>query len=544
MLLMHLKILVIRYNILEEQGLWKTSVLKVKVLKTGCAGLNKKLIHFDSACYKLPKLIKESDEQMINTSFKDYELSNEIVKAIDLLNYKIPTKVQQQVIPAVLAKKDVIVKSQTGSGKTAAFAIPICQLVDWEENKPQALVLTPTRELAMQVREDFFNLGRFKRLKVSAIYGKTPFYNQQKELKQKTHVVVGTPGRVIDHMERGTLDLSNIRYLVIDEADEMLNMGFIEQIQSILAGLPEQRTTLLFSATMSTDIRLLCEKYMKDPIHVEIEAESLTVDTICQERYNVEEKDKPGLLRDITIVENPDSAIIFCNTKQRVDQVYDDIRNMGYTCNKIHGGMEQMDRTKVMHEFKHGYFRYLVATDVAARGIDIDNISLVINYDIPQDGERYVHRIGRTGRASRSGKAITFVAQDEEGFLKDICKYMGKEIDRKERPEPDAVNSSKQEFDAKISVIPEIRETKGAQLSKDIMKLHVNAGKKTKMRPVDIVGTICSIEGMTAADIGIINVLDVSTFVEILNNKGEMVLQQLQVKPIKGRLRKVTKVEM
>lgn len=481
---------------------------------------------------------------MIKTSFKEYGLSSELLKAINLLNYEIPTKVQQQVIPAVLEKKDIIVKSQTGSGKTAAFAIPICQLVDWEENEPQALVLTPTRELAMQVREDFFNVGRFKRLKVSAIYGKAPFYNQQKELKQKTHVVVGTPGRVIDHMERGTLELSNIEYLVIDEADEMLNMGFIEQIQTIIAGLPEQRVTLLFSATMPADIRLLCEKYMKAPIHVEIEAESLTVDTICQERYNVEEKDKPGLLRDITIVENPDSSIIFCNTKQRVDQVYNDIRNMGYACKKIHGGMEQTDRTKVMHEFKHGYFRYLVATDVAARGIDIDNISLVINYDIPRDGERYVHRIGRTGRASRSGKAVTFVARDEEGILKDICKYTGKEIDLKERPEPDTVSSSKQEFDEKISVAPEIRETKGAQLSKDIMKLHVNAGKKTKMRPVDIVGTICSIEGMTAADIGIINILDVSTFVEILNNKGEAVLEKLQEKPIKGRLRKVTKVEM
>jgi len=481
---------------------------------------------------------------MIESSFKDYKLSNELLKSISLLNFESPTKVQEQVIPAVLEQKDIIVKSQTGSGKTAAFAIPICELVDWDENKPQALVMVPTRELAIQVKEDVFNLGRFKRLKVSAIYGKSPFYKQEKELKQKTHVVVGTPGRIIDHIERGTFDTSRIKYLVIDEADEMLNMGFIEQIETVISSLSKERVTMLLSATMPRDIEFLCNKYMKDPIQVEIEEENSAADRIYQERYNVEQRDKIDLLKDITIVENPDSCIVFCNTKQKVDEVYNELSDMKYTCEKIHGGMEQGDRIKVMNSFRQGYFRYLVATDVAARGIDIDNISLVINYDIPQDRESYVHRIGRTGRINREGRAITFVTQNEGKFLNDIQQYIGKEILLKERPKKETVNNSKQEFDEKISTAPETKETKGASLSKEIMKLHINAGKKTKMRPVDIVGTLCSIEGMTAADIGIINIVDVSTFVEILNNKGELVFQKLQNMTIKGRLRKVSKADM
>ena len=479
---------------------------------------------------------------MIKSNFKDYKLSSELLKAIDLLNFKVFTKVQQQVIPLALSQKDIVVKSQTGSGKTAAFAIPICQLVDWEENKPQALVLTPTRELAIQVKEDIFNIGRFKRLKVSAIYGQSPFYDQKKELKQKTHVVVGTPGRIIDHIDRGTFDTSEIKYLVIDEADEMLNMGFVEQIQTIINSLSKEHVTMLFSATMPKDIETLSNSYMKDPIHIEIEDQNKDADNICQERYTVKELDKIKLLRDITVVENPDSCMIFCNTKQKVDEVYIELANLQYTCRKIHGGMEQRDRLRVMNDFKHGYFRYLVATDVAARGIDIDNITLVINYDIPEDKESYVHRIGRTGRIGKLGHAITFVTQNENNLLNDIHQYIDKEIHLKGTPSIEDVNNAKQEFDEKMDTSPEIKQAKGAELSLEIMKLHINAGKKTKMRAVDIVGTLCSISGMTKEDIGIINIVDVSTFVEILNNKGELVFQELQQTPIKGRLRSVSKM--
>jgi superfamily II DNA/RNA helicase len=481
---------------------------------------------------------------MIKSDFNNYQLSSELLKAIHMLNFKSPTRVQEQVIPVMLEQKDVIVKSQTGSGKTAAFAIPICQLVDWEENKPQALVLTPTRELAIQVKEDIFNIGRFKRLKVAAIYGKDSFYNQVKQIKQKTHAVVGTPGRIIEHIENRTFDTSNIKYLVIDEADEMLDMGFIEQIETIINALPLEHVTVLLSATMPSDIKALCNKYLKDPIHVEIEEQNNAADRISQERYNVSEMDKMELLRDITTVENPDSCIIFCNTKLKVDEVYNELSNLEYTCRKLHGGMEQSDRLSVMNRFKQGYFRYLVATDVAARGIDIDNISLVINYDVPEDGESYVHRIGRTGRIGKLGKAMTFVTKSENRFLDDIHQYINKEIQLKERPEEEVVNNAKKEFIEKINTTPEIKETKGAELSKEIMKLHINAGKKTKMRAVDIVGTLCSIKGMTKADIGIINIIDVSTFVEILNDKGELVYQELQKTPIKGRLRIVSKVDM
>jgi ATP-dependent RNA helicase DeaD len=478
---------------------------------------------------------------MIKDSFNDYKLSNDLLKAIGMLNFKNFTQVQKQVIPAVLSQKDVVVKSQTGSGKTAAYAIPICELIDWEENKPQALVLTPTRELAIQVKEDIFNIGRFKRLKVSALYGKSPFYNQEKELKQKTHVVVGTPGRIIDHLEKGTFDTSMIKYLVIDEADEMLDMGFVEQIETIINSLPSDRVTMLLSATMPRDIDTLCGKYMKDPIYIEIEDQNKTADRISQERYNVNEQAKIDLLRDITVVENPDSCMVFCNTKLKVDEVYNELSDLEYTCRRIHGGMEQSDRLRVMNDFKKGHFRYLVATDVAARGIDIDNVTLVINYDIPEDKESYVHRIGRTGRIGKLGHAITFVSRNENKFLNAIQEYIGNDILLKESPEAETVNNAKQEFNEKMNTRPEIKETKGAELSKEIMKLHINAGKKTKMRAVDIVGTLCSINGMTKDDIGIINIVDISTFVEILNNKGELVFQELQKTPIKGRLRMVSK---
>ncbi len=480
---------------------------------------------------------------MINSPFKKYRLSKNLLKAIALLNYKEPTPVQEETIPLVLAGKDVVVKSQTGSGKTASFAIPICERVDWEENKPQALILTPTRELAIQVSEDFFHLGRFKRIKVVALYGKAPFPIQAKQIKQKTHVVVGTPGRTLDHLEKGTWDTSEIKYLVIDEADEMLRMGFIEEVQSIIDRLPKDRVTLLFSATLPKDIEALSKAYMKAPLTVEIEAESVASNQVEQVRYNVKEEDKLDLLEQLTIIENPESCMIFCNTQVQVDVVYEGLVNRKYTCQKIHGGMEQKDRFQVMEDFRKGYFRYLVATDVAARGIDIDHITHVINYDLPEDKESYVHRIGRTGRGSKEGKAITFVTPRDSRFLKSIHDYIGYEIPLETLELPGAIKELKQEFEMKMRTRMKSIEGKGTKLNEEIIKLHINAGKKTKMRPVDIVGTLCNLPGMTAQDIGIINILDVSTFVEILNNKGEEVLKALQTTPIKGRLRRVTKAD-
>lgn len=478
---------------------------------------------------------------MTQNKFSQYNLSNELLKAVELLGYTEPTPVQAEVIPTALQNKDLIVKSKTGSGKTASFAIPTCELLDWEENKPQVLVLTPTRELAIQVKEDYFNIGRFKRIKVVAVYGKSPFFSQQKDLKAKTHVVVGTPGRVIDHLEKKTLDVSQVRYLVIDEADEMLNMGFVEQIESIIKQLPTDRVTMLFSATMPGHIEKLCKNYMVEPKMIEIESKVLTSDNIEQMKYEVREGDKINLLHDLAITQKPESCIIFCNTKQKVDDVYDALTKKQYKCQKIHGGMEQCDRLQVMKDFKRGYFRYLIATDVAARGIDISGITHVVNFDLPQETESYVHRIGRTGRAKNKGVAITLVTPYEGKWLDAVERYIGHAI-----PEGKEVHISNRAdlenaFKEKMTARAVIKEDKGTAVSSEIMKLHINAGKKTKLRPVDVVGTLCNLQGMTAADIGIISILDISTFVEILNNKGESVYKQLQTTPLKGRLRKVSK---
>ncbi len=480
---------------------------------------------------------------MIHKQFKDFNLSTDLLKAIELLNFKTPTDVQQQVIPLILDKKDIIVSSETGSGKTASFAIPLCEKLDWEENQAQVLVITPTRELAIQVKEDFFNIGRFKRIKVSAVFGKSPFRFQEKELKQKTHVVVGTPGRLIDHMERGTLNLSKIKYLVIDEADEMLQMGFVDQVETLLRAIPDDHLTIVLSATIPEDIRKLCEKYMKDPVHITLENQEKASDRIEQIRYDLNENQKKELLKDLLIVENPDSSIIFCNTQLKVEDVHDYLDELGYSCDRIHGGMEQSHRLEVMDAFKKAKFRYLVATDVAARGIDIDQISLVVNYDVPNTNEYYVHRIGRTGRIGNKGKAITFVTPSEKKNLSDLHEYLGNEIELGVKPDSEMISDLEEAFNEKSNQTPEVKDSRGSLLNESILKLHINAGKKTKMRAVDIVGTLCGIDGVEASDIGIINILDISTFVEILNNKGELVYKELQNRTIKGRMRRVSKAE-
>ena len=476
---------------------------------------------------------------MSENRFKDYKLSKEIVTALDSLHYTKPTEVQSKVIPLALAKTDLVVKSQTGSGKTASYAIPICEAIDWLENKPQALVLTPTRELAVQVKEDFTNIGRLKRIKATAVYGKQPIAIQKTELKQKTHVVVGTPGRLMDHIERGTLVLDNIQYLVIDEADEMLNMGFIEQVEAIIKQVPQDRVTMLFSATLPEKVKDLALTYMKTPTDVEIKATGVTTDKIEHSLYVVEEDHKLSTLRNVTIVENPDSCIIFCRTKDRVDTLCEQLINFGYSCDQIHGGMNQDARLEVMNDFKRGDFRYLIATDVAARGIDIDNITHVINYDLPLEKESYVHRTGRTGRAGLQGKAITLVTPFEDRFLSEIEAYIGFEIPNKVVPSEEEVLQKKAAFEAKMSMVPTIKKAKSEKLNKQIMKLYFNGGKKKKLRAVDFVGTIAKIDGVTAEDIGIITIMDTFTYVEILNNKGPTVLKSMKNTTIKGKLLKV-----
>lgn len=472
--------------------------------------------------------------------FKDYELSDEILNAIKSLGYEHPTEVQHRVIPLALAKNDLVVRSQTGSGKTAAYGIPICNMVDWLENKPQVLILSPTRELAVQVKEDITNIGRLKRIKAIALYGRHPFSIQKTELKQKNHVVVGTPGRVFDHIERGTLALTHIRCLVIDEADEMLNMGFIDQVEAIIKELPEDRMTILCSATFPEAIKKLTNKFMKMPIDIEIKASGITVDKIEHYQYRVSEEDKLSLLAEVTMIENPDSCIIFCQTKDRVDAVFKRLKGLKYHCNKIHGGMEQEDRLRIMNDFKRGKYRYLVATDVAARGIDIESVSLVINYDIPLKKESYVHRTGRTGRAGLEGKAITFVASKQEYIMRNIAQYIDFDIPVLEAPSKEEIANSRSAFEAKLMDTPIIKRPKNEILNRTIMTLYINGGKKKKLRATNFVGVISNIEGVTAEDIGIITIFDTHTHVDILNNKGPMVLKALRGITICGKKLKVS----
>ncbi|ARK30153.1 DEAD/DEAH box helicase [Halalkalibacter krulwichiae] len=478
---------------------------------------------------------------MSKRHFDDYQLSEEIKRALEVMKYDTPTEVQGEVIPRAIANQDLIVKSQTGSGKTAAYGIPVCEMIGWEEKKPQALVLTPTRELAVQVREDLTNIGRFKRIKAMAVYGKEPFAKQKEELKQKTHVVVGTPGRVIDHIERETLDLDEIKYLVIDEADEMLNMGFVDEVEAIIKALPSNRVTMVFSATLPKDVESLCHAYMIEPFQVEVETTGLTTSTIEHGVIEVMESDKFPLLKDVTVVENPDSCMIFCGTKEQVDTVFSKLEEADYSCERLHGGLEQEDRFAVMKGFRHGEFRYLVATDVAARGIDIDNVTLVINYDVPIEKESYVHRTGRTGRAGNEGKAITFVTPNEGKYLTAIEKYIGFTIPVLEAPEKQEVSNSRAAFEEKMGARRIVKNNKTARINKDIIKLHFNGGKKKKLRAVDFVGTIAKIPGVNAEDIGIITIQETLTYVDILNGKGSLVLQAMENTTIKGKKLKVSK---
>ncbi|MFZ3590947.1 DEAD/DEAH box helicase [Bacillus sp. DJP31] len=478
---------------------------------------------------------------MIEISFQDYNLSDEVKRALALLKYEAPTEVQIEVIPRALENQDLVVKSQTGSGKTASFGIPICEMIHWDEKKPQALILTPTRELAVQVRDDITNIGRFKRIKATALYGKEPFSIQKEELKQKTHVVTGTPGRVMDHIERGTLDLDQIKYLIIDEADEMLNMGFIEEVEKILRKLPLDRVTMVFSATMPKDVENLCHRYMQDPIDIEIASAKMTTDTIEHFLIEVEEEEhKIPLLKNLTVIENPDSCIIFCKTKEHVETVFAELEEANYSCERLHGRLLQEDRFAVIDGFKMGNFRYLIATDVAARGIDIDNVSLVINFDVPLEKKGYVHRTGRTGRAGNIGRAITFATPREEKHLRAIERYIGFEITKMNAPSHQKVAAGKAAFEEKLSGRRVVHNNKTARINKDIMKLHFSAGKNKKIRAVDFVGTIAKIPGVSSDDIGIITIQDTLSYVDILNGKGSVVLQAMENTTIKGKKLKVS----
>lgn len=471
------------------------------------------------------------------SNYQQYELSEEIKEALKLLGYTTLTKIQQEVIPLALEGRNIMAKSQTGTGKTAAFAIPICEKAEWEKNLPQALVLEPTRELSVQVSDEIFYIGRKKRLKVPAVFGGFPIDKQIQTLKQKSHIVVGTPGRVMDHIRRNTLNLSEVEVLVIDEADLMLDMGFLEEVTEIIKLLPKNRQILLFSATLGERIMEMSAEYIPDAVAVVMEEETKTVSLVEQCVCRADGEEKYETLLNIMVAENPTSCMIFCGTREMTNVLYHKLVRERIPCGMLHGEMEQRDRLRTIENFREGSFRYLIATDVAARGVDFEGITHVINYDFPTGRETYVHRIGRTGRNGRTGKAFSIVTSDDLRMQKMVEEYIGMKIPSavcRERSEEEEKNfkKSQKQMGAK-------RRKKGSALNKGITKLSIGGGKKSKMRAVDIVGTICSIEGMTSEDIGIIDIRDSLTFVEILNGKGNIVLEALQEKPMKGKIRKV-----
>lgn len=468
--------------------------------------------------------------------FTKFHLSEDITGALTLLRYITPTPIQEEVIPLALQGKHIVGKAKTGSGKTAAFAIPLCELVIWEERSPQALVLEPTRELAVQVSEEIFQIGRKKRIKSPAVFGGFPIDKQIQTLRQKSHIVVGTPGRVMDHIRRESLRLEKIKYLVIDEADLMLHMGFLEEVQEIIECLPEQITILLFSATMDDSIKALVDKHMKDAVFVTIEEidAPLQIEEIA---YEAENDEKYQNLLTVLEKENPGDAMIFCATREMVNTLFHKLVRDKIRCQMLHGEMEQKERIHVIADFRQGKFHYLIATDVAARGVDFDNITHVINYDFPTGRETYVHRIGRTGRNKKSGVAISFVSQADQKMKRAVEEFTGRNIPVSELPEV-SQDEKKRFYDRQKEKVV-LKAKRGAVFNRTITKLTIGCGKKSKMRAAFVVGIICEIDGITAEDIGIIDVRDSITYVEILHGKGKKVLETLEKTPIKGKLRKV-----
>ncbi|MEG2772844.1 MAG: DEAD/DEAH box helicase [Lactococcus sp.] len=360
--------------------------------------------------------------------FNELGLSEGIVETLTAIGYEQPTPIQEQTIQLALSGRDVLGQAQTGTGKTAAFGLPTIEKINPENKAIQALVIAPTRELAVQGQEELFRFGKSKGLKVRTVFGGSSIEKQIKALRSGAHIVVGTPGRMVDLLKRKALDLSHLETLILDEADEMLNMGFLEDIEFIIGKTPAERQTLLFSATMPNDIKKIGVKFMKNPEHIKVAAKEMTADRIDQYFIKTKEFEKFDVLTRLLDVERPELAIVFGRTKRRVDEITRGLKLRGYRAEGIHGDLDQNKRLRVLRDFKGGHLDILVATDVAARGLDISGVTHVYNYDITQDQESYVHRIGRTGRAGKSGRSVTFVSYNEMGYLRAIEKLTKKEM--------------------------------------------------------------------------------------------------------------------
>ena len=516
--------------------------------------------------------------------FDELDLYPQILRAIQEMGFEEATPIQCKAIPVVMEGVDVIGQAQTGTGKTAAFGIPLLMKVDPHNKKTQAIVLCPTRELAIQVAEEVRNLAKYMHgVKVLPVYGGQDIVKQIRSLKGGAQIIIGTPGRVMDHLRRKTIKCEEVNTIVLDEADEMLNMGFREDIETVLEYIPEERQTVLFSATMPKPILDITKKYQKDAVTIKVVKKELTVPNIEQYYYDVKRKDKVEVLSRLLDVYDPKLSLVFCNTKRMVDELTNALQGRGYFAEGLHGDMKQMQRDRVMNHFRNGNTEILVATDVAARGIDVDDVEAVFNFDVPQDDEYYVHRIGRTGRAGRTGRSFTFVKGKEVYKLKDIQRYCKTKILAQKSPSmEDVVQVRLEKIMDRIDTIIEeedltkmvnmiesqvnesdytamdiaaaflkmalLGEEESAQKSMEnfefgdtgaeeegMVRLFINIGKKQHVKPGDILGAITGESGMPGKLVGAIDMYDKYTFVEVPREYGKEVLKAMSNSKIKGK---------
>ena len=521
---------------------------------------------------------------METVRFEEMGLSEEIQKAVRYMGFEEASPIQAKAIPAMISGIDLIGQAQTGTGKTAAFGIPILEKVDPKLKKLQAIVLCPTRELAIQVADEIRNLSRYMHgIKVLPIYGGQDIVKQIRSLKSGTQIIIGTPGRVMDHMRRKTMKLDFVHTVVLDEADEMLNMGFREDIEFVLSGVPEERQTVLFSATMPKPIMEITKKFQNNAKVIKVTKKELTVPNIEQYYYDVKPKKKEEVLSRLLDIYSPRLSVVFCNTKKQVDLLVNALLGRGYFAAGLHGDMKQEQRDRVMQGFRTGKTEILVATDVAARGIDVDEVEAVFNYDLPQDDEYYVHRIGRTGRAGREGRAFSFVSGKEVYKLKEIQRYCKTKIYAQKVPSLNDVANTKMEnilddvdrvieqedLDMMINAIEErvnnseftamdmaaaflkiccgmTEDNKNTEENDwefgdtgagedGMVRLFINIGKKQRVRPGDILGAIAGESGMDGKLIGTIDMYDKYTFVEVPREYAREVLNAMKNVKIKGK---------
>ena len=521
---------------------------------------------------------------METVRFEEMGLSEEIQKAVRYMGFEEASPIQAKAIPAMISGIDLIGQAQTGTGKTAAFGIPLLEKVDPKLKKLQAIVLCPTRELAIQVADEIRNLSRYMHgIKVLPIYGGQDIVKQIRSLKSGTQIVIGTPGRVMDHMRRKTMKLDFVHTVVLDEADEMLNMGFREDIEFVLSGVPEERQTVLFSATMPKPIMEITKKFQNNAKVIKVTKKELTVPNIEQYYYDVKPKKKEEVLSRLLDIYSPRLSVVFCNTKKQVDLLVNALLGRGYFAAGLHGDMKQEQRDRVMQGFRTGKTEILVATDVAARGIDVDEVEAVFNYDLPQDDEYDVHRIGRTGRAGREGRAFSFVSGKEVYKLKEIQRYCKTKIYAQKVPSLNDVANTKMEnilddvervieqedLDMMINAIEErvnnseftamdmaaaflkiccgmTEDNKNTEENDwefgdtgagedGMVRLFINIGKKQRVRPGDILGAIAGESGMDGKLIGTIDMYDKYTFVEVPREYAREVLNAMKNVKIKGK---------